>query len=492
MQKFNKISEEVGFFRFKKLNSQYLLTNDLGEYVFLAERDFDDFLSKGSKAGIKNIEELQRKGFLNPELSQDKTIKSYSSKNSFLKNGPSLHIVVLTLRCNHRCLYCHASAQDLSKVDLDMDEKTAKAVVDLIFDSPSNDITIEFQGGEPLCNFPVLQFIVEYAHEKNKKIGKNLLITVVSNLSLMDEDKLNWLFKRKVVFCTSLDGPKILHNKQRIFTGGDSYDNVSQWTRKIAKKYKTIGYKINALTTITKYSFSFWKEIVDEYVDLGFESIFLRFLNPFGLAQKAASFIAYEPEDFLAFYKKALDYIIDLNLQGKKIKEGYAVLILKKIFTDESINFLDLRSPCGAGIGQLAYNFNGDVFTCDEGRMLSRMGDNSFLLGNVLKNSYLEIVGHDVVKSVCIASTLDGLPKCCQCVYKPLCGVCPVYNYTEQGNIFAQIPNNGRCKLFSGIFDYLFEKLQDEKAYGVFQGWLVDSDKNTGDKKNHEKKISSN
>ncbi len=83
-----------------------------------------------------------------------------------------------------------------------------------------------------------------------------------------------------------------------------------------------------------------------------------------------------------------------------------------------------------------------------------------------------KIVGHHVVKSTCIASVLDGLPECCHCVYKPYCGVCPVYNYVEGGSIFARIPNNQRCKIFKGIFDYIFEKIQDKESFKVFQSWI--------------------
>ncbi|TSC53064.1 MAG: His-Xaa-Ser system radical SAM maturase HxsB, partial [Parcubacteria group bacterium LiPW_39] len=291
------------------------------------------------------------------------------------------------------------------------------------------------------------------------------------NLSLMDKAKLDWLFKKKVVFCTSLDGPEFLHNNQRVFADGNSYKETVRWLKIIKKKYKTIGYRINALTTITKHSLPFWREIVDTYVKAGLPTIILRFLNPFGLAQKTASQIKYSADEFIDFYKKALDYIIKLNLQSKKIREGYAVITLQKIFGDTDPNFLDLRSPCGAGIGQLAYNFNGDVYTCDEGRMLSRMGDESFKLGNVLKNSYEDLMGHQVVKSCVIASTLEGLPECCHCVYKPYCGTCPVFNYKEQGNIFPQIPTNERCRIFKGIFDYLFLKLQDKKTYDIFKEW---------------------
>jgi len=472
MLKVQKPSKDLGFFRFKKLGSQYLLTNDLGEYVFLSENNFTELVKRGGQAKIEQLKQLGEKGFLKKGLDEAGFIKRYAAKNRFLRQGPSLHIIILTLRCNHKCLYCHASAENLKRTELDMNKTTAKAVVETIFNSPSQDLTIEFQGGEPLVNWPVLKFIVDYAQKKNKKAGKNLLITIVSNLSLMDKAKLDWLFKRRVIFCTSLDGPEFLHNKQRIFSDGNSYKNVAEWIRTIRKKYQTIGYRINALTTITKHSLPFWKEIVDSYIELGLPTIFLRVLNPFGLAQKTADQIRYSPQEFIEFYRKSLDYIIELNLRGKKIREGYAVITLQKIFGDADPNFLDLRSPCGAGIGQLAYNFNGDVYTCDEGRMLNRMGDDSFKLGNVLKNSYQEIVSHQVVKSCCIASTLEGLPECFNCAYKPYCGTCPVFNYKEQGNIFPQIPNNERCKIFKGIFDYLFEKLKNKESLKVFHNWL--------------------
>jgi hypothetical protein len=30
----------------------------------------------------------------------------------------------------------------------------------------------------------------------------------------------------------------------------------------------------------------------------------------------------------------------------------------------------------GAGIGQMSYYYNGNVYTCDEGRMMGESGDN--------------------------------------------------------------------------------------------------------------------
>ena len=40
-------------------------------------------------------------------------------------------------------------------------------------------------------------------------------------------------------------------------------------------------------------------------------------------------------------------------------------------------------SPAGIGLGALVYNYDGDVYASDEGRMLAEMGDHTFRLGNV-------------------------------------------------------------------------------------------------------------
>jgi hypothetical protein len=45
--------------------------------------------------------------------------------------------------------------------------------------------------------------------------------------------------------------------------------------------------------------------------------------------------------------------------------------MLKKMLTTSDPNYVDTRSPCGAVIGQVAYNFDGKIYSCDEGRMMA-------------------------------------------------------------------------------------------------------------------------
>lgn len=209
---------------------------------------------------------------------------------------------------------------------------------------------------------------------------------------------------------------------------------------------------------------------MDEYARLKLEDIFIRPITPIGYAKKHWGEIGYPAEDFLGFYRAALSYILELNKKGVKLRERTAKILLSKILRSKDTGYMDLRCPCGAAIGQLAYNFNGEVYTCDEGRMVGWLGDKIFKVGTV-KNSYEELIGDSASRIVCASSNLYSQPLCFRCAYRPYCGVCPVYNYESQGSIWGQMPANYRCATMLGIFDFLFSLLKDKKNADIFRDW---------------------
>jgi sulfatase maturation enzyme AslB (radical SAM superfamily) len=73
---------------------------------------------------------------------------------AFLRQVTPLHLFVVTLRCEHSCPYCQVSRQSTDRSRFDMSEETAQRALKIALDSPSARIKIEFQGGEPLLNFP--------------------------------------------------------------------------------------------------------------------------------------------------------------------------------------------------------------------------------------------------------------------------------------------------------------------------------------------------
>ena len=382
-----RINKNLVNIRFRRLDDNILVTNDIGRHIWLSEEQFEQVLSGEVGSDTDLFQSLREKEFIRDRHYANRASDIYRMRNEFLNWGPNLHILIITLRCNYTCQYCHASREPMSRTEFDMSIDQAKSVVDTIFETTSPSINIEFQGGEPLVNWETLKFVVDYATEKNRDLGKDIAFTLVSNLSLMDEEKKAFLIDHNVYVCTSLDGPKELQEKNRVWKGGSSYDVTVEWIDRFHEEYRKRGFNldtfhVDALMTATRHSLPLWKEIIDEYVKIGLKSIHLRPLNPFGFVTRTWERIGYSADDFIDFYRKSLDYIIQLNLEGTELIERYASIYLTRILTDRDPNYMELRSPCGAGIGQIAYNYNGQVFTCDEGRMMAQMGEDMFKMGD--------------------------------------------------------------------------------------------------------------
>lgn len=466
----DKKTRKMPFFRFKQLGNEFLITNDSGEYSFVAVEDFQKLLDGDVAPWHAQHDEWMAKGFLPCSYKFDrKAADKFLMANIHIKSGPLLHIVIPTLRCNLKCRYCHASARGISDTSYDMSMETAKKIVDTIFCAPDQSLMLEFQGGEPLLNWEVVSFIIDYAREKERLENKKLKILLVSNLTDVAPEKLDYLIDKKVLICSSLDGPKAVHDKNR---GGyaKTVANLKRVYQLCEERLKE--HRPAAIVTVTRNCLTHARAIADEYVKLGLEGIYVRSINPYGFAHDSLKDLYYSPDEYLKFYRELLDHVIELNGDGKRFYENSAVVFLLRILKGYSPNFMDLRSPCGAGTGQISYNYNGDVYTCDEGRMVSMMGDESFRIGNVHENTYEELVSCPVVKAMATASCMEGLPSCVNCVYKPYCGVCPVYNYVMEGDIFSKTFHNDRCKIDEGILDIIFEKLKDPKTLEIFNSWL--------------------
>ncbi|MCX4239804.1 His-Xaa-Ser system radical SAM maturase HxsB [Paraliomyxa miuraensis] len=467
-------------FRFRPIRNHVLVTNVDGRWLLLSRDEFTAFARGEVPEGSPLHDRLSSHGFLREGYRVPQAVERLRARRSFLQAGPNLHMLVVTLRCNETCAYCHASRANMDAVHTDMSKETARKAVDLALASTSPFVTLEFQGGEPLVNYEVVQEVVDYATRQNRERGKQLEFTMVSNFSLLDDAKLDWLIEHRVQLCTSVDGPQALHNAQRRLPTGDAHQKTVFWIRRINERYQQLGldptlYHVEALLTTTRATLPMWKEVVDTYVELGCRSLFLRPIDPFGFAERTARRLEYPRHEYLEYYRRAVDYMLELNARGVEILERYAAIFLTKILGGHDPNFLDLRSPAGAGIGALAYDYDGSIYTCDEGRMLAAAGDQSFRLGHVDTARYRELVGHPTVRALAIATNLDAQPDCVHCTYQPYCGTNAAYNHKTQGSIFGRMRDNAVCAVHKGIQDYLFEKLDegDPSVLRTFERWTT-------------------
>lgn len=151
-------------FRFARFNdSEYLLTNDVGEYIFLSYEDFNKFVNKKLDTKTTIFQDIASKHIATTDKVEDVVnmlATKFRTKKSILRDFTSLHMIVPTLRCNASCIYCQVARKNLNDHKADMTKQTAKQVIRTILQSPSPSIKIEFQGGDPSTYLEMVKYII--------------------------------------------------------------------------------------------------------------------------------------------------------------------------------------------------------------------------------------------------------------------------------------------------------------------------------------------
>lgn len=455
-------------FRFERLNShQVLVSNLVGDFLRLS----NDELIRLVNCDVKPGEVLYEKFFSSLLIcskgqSSQKQILALRlrSRMAFLRHQTALHIFVVTLRCEHSCPYCQVSRQSTDRSRYDMTDETANRSLDVAFQSPSKRIKIEFQGGEPLLNFALIKTIVSNAKLKAQASSKQVDFVIATNLALLTDEILGFCKDEGVLLSTSLDGPADLHNRNRPRKGSNSHELAVKGIRR-AQDY--LGKdQVGALMTTTAASLDRIEEIVDEYLALELDGIFLRPLSPYGFAIKTKEFRRYGVDHWLEFYEQGLRYILKINRSGRHFPEFYSTLILKKMLSDRALGYVDLRSPAGIGLGALVYNYDGKVFASDEGRMLAEMGDKTFELGTV-DQDYGDLVLSDKLVDLVGRSLTQCAPMCLDCAFEPHCGAEPVFHHATQSDAVGIKPLSEFCSRQKGVMKILLGILENEPENAV-------------------------
>jgi uncharacterized protein len=453
-------------------SSEVFLSNEVGEFLFLSDQEFAALVEGILPLGTSAYRGLKAKHFIadtNPQIPIELLATKYRTKKSFLNGFTQLHLFIVTLRCDHCCSYCAASSVPATQRNYDMKEDTAKRAVDLMLSCPSPSLKVEFQGGEPLLNFDIVRFIHDYCESKRET--RQIQYVLCTNLASLNRDQLEYLKHHSFYISTSLDGPKFIHDFNRRFSGGSSYDVTIDRMRMVMSELGTD--RLSALMTATDLSFDYPKEIVNEYIERGFENIFVRSLRPYGRSQGCSREMIITR--FFDFYRRSLEYIIECNKKGTNLVEGFAQILLSKILTPFATGFVDLQSPCGAGIGFVAYNHDGEVYASDEGRMLAQTGDHSFRMGNVHHNTYEDIFGGATVRSLVESSCIETLPGCSECAFQTYCGADPIHNYATQSDLIGHQPTSDFCRKNKEVIRLLLEYLRNGDAFtkDLFVSWAT-------------------
>ena len=137
-------------FRFARFNEEeYLLSNDVGEYIFLKNDDFHKFVNGELDPTSDLFYDIESKQIATTDKVED-VVKmlatKFRTKKSILEDFTSLHMVSANFALQFKLHLLSGKRHESTDHSADMTKKTAKNIVKTIFMSPSPCIKIEFQG----------------------------------------------------------------------------------------------------------------------------------------------------------------------------------------------------------------------------------------------------------------------------------------------------------------------------------------------------------
>lgn len=455
------------YFSFPLGSNLTLISTRHGGWIILSDDEYKAFKSKKFDEDSELFKKLEEVGIILTKRSIRKITRDLRIENRFLFSPPNYHVIAVTNKCNFNCIYCHPDA--LPQKD-EMNEKTAKKVLDFIFSIPMAGICqIIIEGGEPLLKWDLIKFLHRESSKRAKEKNLNLRFSFTTNLSLMTDKIAQELSEMEINPCVSLDGPKELHDKQRPFVGGGgSYDKVVYWMEKLKNKYKL---RLSAIPVITNLSLKYGPEaIVDEYLKAGLNMVFFKPFRASGRALASFKELEMKPEDFYNFWKRGIEYCLSLNKKGTRIRELNTVYFITNILSPYRKSMCH-RRPCGAGFSILSYNADGTINGCDSAR-----GQGFLDFGHVDKDDYQTIRSRTLPL---LALSPDLTPICSTCPFMAYCGLCLADIYGRENDLYPKIPRSFNCRWQKLVFEYLFKKFSEDKEDAkILQSWNVASYKN--------------
>ena len=455
----------------EKFGDYVLLTNSWAEHLFISNQEYSKFENAPESCSIDTINQLKSRFF----ICEDDEIKDcqkiidikYRTKHSYLENETLLLLVIPTISCNCSCIYCQVTSKKDCKKENDMSFKTALAFCDFVFSLPHKNIKIEFQGGEASLRFDLVEFISRRISFMNKKHTKNIEYVICTNLLELTNHEIKILKKYNIVISTSLDGSKKQHDLNRPSSKYESTYEKTVQNIALARKNKLYP---SAIVTVTAQNLENLEEIIDTYVENKFEHIFIRPLNNYGYAFNNKK-IFYTLETYMKKYKEAINYLINLNLDGKaRIQDEWVSIILRKILSPFNDGFVDMQNPSSLGQMFLLVNQNGDVYPSDEARMISEMGYKHWKMGNVNQEDCLLTMQHKR-EEILSNGYLENYDECKSCVFSPFCYADPIkkwYIANIAGNEYEDY-----CGIRKELFSFVFNLLNNASAkqLELFRRW---------------------
>lgn len=380
----------------------------------------------------------------------DNAVLYRNLKRRYVPNELSYIILVPTLRCNLCCTYCQVSRVSESAKGFDWTDKTVEQVINFLDELRCTNIKIEFQGGEPLLALNHLCSIRDFCRLKFEKSE----FVVCTNLQSVSKEAWDFLNDKDTLISTSIDGPRLVHEKQRTKTA----ENTETFFKNLQYAFEKVGpSRLSALPTIDANTPPKPIDIINTFVEFGITSIYLRPIAHYGFARKQhdAKSIGFK---WSAYRRKFIQELIDYNFAHKlSLEEYYFSHCLRRVLRSGHNNHVDLRNPNPMGLDYILIDFDGSFYPTDEARMLTRAGEIDLSIGNIIE-------GLDKCKLALLNSNCsnDNDPICKKCNHQLYCGRDVIDDLARYGRIDIPRDKTDFCIRHTDIFNHIIELVESD------------------------------
>ncbi len=309
--------------------------------------------------------------------------------------------------CNLRCKYCFAGTGDFGTGRRTMlDAATGRQAIDFLIEAsgPRHNLDIDFFGGEPLMNWPVVVELTHYCEQRAKDTGKEIRLTITTNAMLLDDEKTKFINEHFKNCVLSIDGRPDVHNDMRPDAGGKgSYDRVARHIQSFVAARGSQEYYLRGTYTRKNLDFS------NDVLHLG------------SLAPQVSIEPVVAPQG--AGYEIRQQDVAGLEREYEKL----AARMFELEGTKESFNFfhfmIDLDGGpcafkrlkgCGVGLEYCAVTPEGDIYPCHQ-----FVGNEAFKMGHVSQPpGAMDAALTEQFKSLLVPDK----PACRDCWAKYYCG----------------------------------------------------------------------
>lgn len=330
--------------------------------------------------------------------------------------------------CNLRCEYCFASEGDYNSGRELMSEEVAFKAVDYLVKNSGgrSKIEVDFFGGEPLMNFDVVEAVVAYGREIEKRTNKSFYFTITTNGTLLNKHNIDFINENMDNVVISIDGRKKVHDTVRHdCLGKGSYDDIMPLAKELVSGRNGKSYFVRGTFTAKNKDFS---EDVMHLADMGFKEISV---EPVVGSGNELYFKDSDIPDLLKEY------------------ENLALKYIERLTTDDKFRFYHFNinlydgpclfkrvTACGAGYEYIAVSPDGKLYPCHQ-----FVGQDDYIMGDIYNGIWNHEIGDKFQKNNIFAKE-----KCRDCWAKLFCsGGCHANAYFTNNNI--KEPNELSCTL---------------------------------------------